>query len=790
MSKFVCFHGHFYQPPREDPWLEQIEFQETALPYHDWNERITAECYLPNAYARRLDSEGFIIEILNNYEEISFNFGPTLLRWFEKHKPDILKKIVQADKKSCFYYNGHGNAIAQVYNHIIMPLATTKDKITQIRWGIEAFKYFFGRSPEGMWLPETAVDNETLALMAKEGIKFTILAPKQALKIRPLSSKDEKIWCQVEENTLDIAQPYRCYPTKDTSIDIFFYHGPLSHGIAFGNLLHSGEIFAKQIEAAFSKDEGLISIVTDGETFGHHWKFGEMALAYAIYYFSHHSDIKLTNFSYFLSQFPPKYEVVIKENTAWSCAHGLGRWERDCGCCTGFHPEWHQKWRRPFRDALNWLRDKIHSFFEEIGSQYFHDPWAARDDYIKIVLNPSFETKEEFWQKHSNYLPQKEKTKALKLLEMQYYSQLMFTSCGWFFDDISGLEAKQNLRYAARAIQLAKDFNLDLEKGFLKILKKAKSNLPEYGDGAQIYQKQIRPHLYDFQRIAVHFSFNHLLKEPLSKTSFYTLNVEVKKHEIYKTGGNSLLFEHLLITHQRTEEKKEFLTVILHLGGLDLIGTAFSTLNETIVENYKKLFQELAFYQIKAKLEKFSNCYKIQNIFLDDRRKLALKLLKDKLETFENTYASFYQENKSLMLSLKQLHIPLPEGFLAIAKTVLSKEAYKECQKKLLGKKNYFKEVLEEAKMLGLKLDTLDIKNLLEDYIKTNLKKIKETFDFNVIKQIQNALDLYQSLSPQLDLCHIQNDFWDTIISLKAQLNILPKAIISLGEKLKFRLEI
>ncbi|HDD35339.1 MAG TPA: DUF3536 domain-containing protein, partial [Candidatus Desulfofervidus auxilii] len=376
MSRFVCIHGHFYQPLREDPWLEEVGFQETALPYHDWNERIATECYLPNAYARRLDGRGFIINIINNYEWINFNFGPTLLCWLEKHKPEILNKIIQADKKSCLRFNGHGNAIAQAYNHIIMPLADTQDKITQIKWGIETFKYFFKRPPQGMWLPETAVDNETLVLMAKEGIKFTILSPRQALKIRPISS-ESTIWCEVNEHTLDITQPYRCYPNKNVAIDIFFYHGPLSHGIAFGNLLHSGEVFAKQIENAFFKD-GIIALATDGETFGHHWKFGEMALAYVIEYFIHHPEIKLTNFSYFLSKFPPKYEVVIKENTSWSCAHGIRRWKEDCGCSTGLHPGWHQRWRKPLRDAFNWLREKVYNFFRERANNFFYNPWAAR----------------------------------------------------------------------------------------------------------------------------------------------------------------------------------------------------------------------------------------------------------------------------------------------------------------------------------------------------------------------------------------------------------------------------
>ncbi|MCD6320226.1 MAG: DUF3536 domain-containing protein [Candidatus Desulfofervidaceae bacterium] len=793
MTKYVCIHGHFYQPPREEPWLEEIEFQESAFPYHDWNERITAECYFPNAYARRVDENGFILEIVNNYKGISFNFGPTLLLWLKTHKPALLQKIIEADKQSCVLYNAHGNAIAQVYNHVIMPLANTRDKITQVKWGIEAFKYFFGRHPEGMWLAETAVDNETLAIMAKEGIKFTILAPRQAAQVRPLAPEKpgtHSIWCPVDETTLDITHPYRCHPSKDTAIDIFFYHGPLSQGVSFGGLLQNGDLLARQIEAAFYKDgTQLVSIATDGETYGHHWKFSEMALAYLIYYFSHHPQIKLSNFSHFLAQFPPAYEVMIKENTSWSCVHGVGRWERDCGCNTGAHPEWNQKWRKPLRETLNWLRDEIELLFEKEGSRYFHDPWAARNDYIKIILNPSAEVKATFWSKHGHSrLNREEKITALKLLEMQYYAQLMFTSCGWFFDDISGLEPRQNLHYAARVIQLAQDFGMNLEEGFLWRIKEAKSNLPEYGNGAQIYRTLIKPYIYNFERLAVHFSFNHISETPPSRTRFYTVEVEVKEHAPHQAGGCLLLFNHLVLTHRRTEETKELLSTALHLGGLDLLGAVSPPTMDSRKE-LEKLFADLSFYEIKDRLESLPFHYGIHDIFFDDRRKLALSLVDDKLQGFQNTYASFYEENKGLMFALKGLHIPLPPVFLAIAQNVLEEKFFQEYQKELAGQKNQLQELLKEAKTLGIEANSEKIKILLEDFIKENLEEILRTLDINRVKVIHHALSLCQACAPHINLWAIQNIFWNALPRLRAHYKPLPDEIISLGRQLKFKLE-
>ncbi|HYE72224.1 MAG TPA: glycoside hydrolase, partial [Blastocatellia bacterium] len=322
MNRYVCIHGHFYQPPRENPWLEAIELQDSAYPYHDWNERITGECYAPNAASRLLDGEDRITEIVNNYARISFNFGPTLLTWMEKHAPETYQALLEADRESRKLFSGHGSAIAQVYNHIIMPLANERDKITQIIWGMRDFTARFGRQPEGMWLAETAVDIPTLELLAAHGIKFTILAARQAGRVRPVNSEH---WVDVSNGRVDPKMPYLCRLPSGSTISLFLYDGPISQSIAFEGLLMNGEILANRLLGAFTEQtqSQLVHIATDGETYGHHHRYGDMALAYCLRFLESHGLAKITIYGEYLEKFPPTHEVEILENTSWSCAHGI-----------------------------------------------------------------------------------------------------------------------------------------------------------------------------------------------------------------------------------------------------------------------------------------------------------------------------------------------------------------------------------------------------------------------------------------------------------------------------------
>ncbi|MCX6572828.1 MAG: DUF3536 domain-containing protein, partial [Candidatus Aminicenantes bacterium] len=437
MSRFICIHGHFYQPPRANAWLEEIEVQDSAAPYHDWNERVSAECYAPNSAARILGARDRIVDIVNNYASISFDAGPTLLSWLERANPEVYRAILEADRTARDRFHGHGTAMAQAYNHIIMPLATSRDKRTQILWGIRDFESRFGRRPEGMWLPETAVDLESLDIMAEHGILYTVLAPHQAAEVRELGGG---AWTDVGGGRVDPKRPYLCRLPSGRTIALFFYDGPISHDLAFGDVLRNGVKFAERLVAAFSGAGGraeLVHIATDGESYGHHHRFGEMALAYALHHIEKNGLAEVTVYGDYLERFSPTDEIRIVENTSWSCGHGVERWRSDCGDCSGMQPAWNQKWRAPLREAMIWLGDRAAEVFEAGLGAYAPDPWAVRDDYIRLILDRSPGSVEAFFADHIRRpLSPTDKVRVLKLLELARHAMLIFTSDGWFFDDI------------------------------------------------------------------------------------------------------------------------------------------------------------------------------------------------------------------------------------------------------------------------------------------------------------------------------------------------------------------
>ncbi len=482
--RFVCIHGHFYQPPRENPWTGEIELQPSAALFHDWNQRVSAECYLPNARVLIPDPGGRVVRLLNNYRHLSHNFGPTLLAWLEQAEPETYRAIIQSDAEARTRFSGHGPAIAQCYNHVIMPLANSRDKRTQVVWGLRDFEHRYQRKPEGMWLPETAVDVETLDIMAELGIKFTILAPHQ---IRPAKSPEPR------PLTPDPHPPCSVRLPSGRVIAVFVYDAGIAADIAFGNLLKDADRLCQRLMTAFSADDHdqLVHVATDGETYGHHHAGGDHALARCLRRIQTDDDAKLTVYGEYLEQHPPVQDAQINEGTSWSCAHGVERWRADCGDNSGSHPGWNQKWRAALREALDWVRDRLSGFYESRIGQLVSDPWLARDDYIDIILDPRPERIREYAARHAGTeLHSDERAQVIKLLQLQRLAMLMFTSDAWFFDDISGLEPVQNLSYAARAIQLAQELGSgDFQPGFLDILTRAKSNLPDQGTGADIYRR-------------------------------------------------------------------------------------------------------------------------------------------------------------------------------------------------------------------------------------------------------------------------------------------------------------
>lgn len=497
---YVTIHGHFYQPPRENPWTNEIEVQPSSVPYHDWNERIFYECYLPNSMAEIKNEYGRIVKLVNNYEYLNFNFGPTLLQWIKEKYLNVYNRIIEADKLSIEKHNGHGNAIAMCYNHIIMPLANEQDKITQVKWGIKDFIHHFGRAPEAIWLPETAVNYSTIDVLISEGMKYIILDVSQALAYREIGNRK---WMNVSTGSLNPQHPYRCYSktNHEKYIDIFFYDGPISKAVAFEKVLSNSFDLLNKIESALAPvydGDRLVSIATDGETFGHHKKFADMTLAYFFDEIAPKHKLNIVNFSEYLASHPPVHEVKIKtgkndEGTSWSCPHGIKRWYSDCGCGSG--DGWNQKWRLPLRNALNWLRDELIIVYETEGKKYFKDIWNARNDYIDIILNQSENAAIEFFNNNViRVLSSEEINTCRKLLEMQKNSMFMFTSCGWFFSEISGLEATQILQYAAKAIELAEDVSgIHLEEQFTDKLELAISNVDKYKNGKGVWEKLVKP---------------------------------------------------------------------------------------------------------------------------------------------------------------------------------------------------------------------------------------------------------------------------------------------------------
>jgi hypothetical protein len=487
MDRALCIHGHFYQPPREDPWLGRILPEGSAAPSRHWNERICRESYAPLARARRLDGSGRILELFNCYEWMSFNAGPTLLSWMARSAPETYARILEADRESAKRL-GHGNALAQIYHHVIMPLASDLDKELEVAWAVEDFRARFGRDPEGMWLSETAVDTPTLEVLAASGIRFTILAPSQATAV----SDDGANWRGVDAGSLDIRRPYKVALPSGREMAVFFYHGPLSQAVAFERLLADGEQFFRRLSGAAG--EGLLSLATDGETYGHHFTFGEMALAYVLDQARSGRDgLTLTNYATFLEADWPRRFVRIREASAWSCAHGVERWRSDCGCTTGGHPGYNQKWRAPLREALNLLKARLDAHFFAMGKPLFADARQALVAYGKVLagsLTPDAFEAAQFAPK----LSKAARGTAWKLMSMQAWGLSSFASCAWFFDEISRLEPVNGLTFALRATELARATGMaDPEPEVTAILAKARSNDPEMGNGADIWEHMVRP---------------------------------------------------------------------------------------------------------------------------------------------------------------------------------------------------------------------------------------------------------------------------------------------------------
>jgi alpha-amylase/alpha-mannosidase (GH57 family) len=771
MERYICIHSHFYQPPRENAWLEYTELQDSAYPYHDWNERVTAECYAPNAASRILDEENHITQIVNNYAKISFNFGPTLLTWMQNNSPDVYNAILDADRDSQQNFSGHGSALAQAYNHMILPLANRRDRYTQILWGIRDFEHRFGRKPEGMWLPETAVDLETLDILAEQGLKFTILAPHQAGRVRQIGAD---AWSDVGEAKIDPTMAYKLQLSSGRELSLFFYDGPISRSVAFEDLLKSGEDFGRRLADAFSDERTwpqLVHIATDGETYGHHRRFADMALAYALNFIETNNLAKVTNYGEYLEKHPPTHEVEIIENTSWSCTHGIERWRSDCGCNSGRHPKWNQSWRAPLRQALDWLRDSIAPGYEEKARQFLKDPWASRDGYIEVVLDRSPENVQRFFSQHANReLSESDRITALKLLELQRHAMLMYTSCGWFFDDLSRIETVQIIQYAGRVVQLAAELLGDeTESHFLELLQAAKSNMPEQGDGRTIYERYVKPAMVDLTKVAAHYAVSSLFEEYGKEVKLYCYHVDAEDYQTSECGKARLAVGRARATSEITQESALLSFGVLHLGDHNLNAGVREYQGE---EAYQVMVQETTqtctagdFAEGIRLLDKHfgSSTYSLKSLFRDEQRKVLGYILESTVSEIEAAYRQLYEHHYPPMRFLTELGGPVPKAFHSAAELILNIDLHRAVSSSTLDIENV-RNLFDTAKSWQVDLDTdgigYDLKENLEQMI-SNLLNASE--DTAILGNLLDAVALARSLPFAVDLWKVQNVYWQML---------------------------
>ncbi|MFC1909255.1 DUF3536 domain-containing protein [Chloroflexota bacterium] len=765
MDKYICIHGHFYQPPRENAWLEGVEMQDSAYPYHDWNERVTAECYAPNTASRILDSEDFITQIVNNYAKISFNIGPTLLAWMEAKTPDVYQAILNADKESQLNFSSHGSALAQAYNHMIMPLANYRDKYTQVLWGIRDFEHHFGRKPEGMWLPETAVDLETLDILAEQGIRFTILAPHQASQVRQIGTDN---WQDVSDATIDPTMAYELNLPSGRKLNLFFYDGPISRNVAFEDILKSGADFANRLAETFSKERPwpqLLHIATDGETYGHHHRFGDMALAFALDHIETNGLARITNYGEYLEKHPPTHEVQISENTSWSCSHGIDRWWSDCGCNTGRNPKWNQAWRTPLRNALDWLRDTLAPQYEAKAREFLNDPWKARDDYIEVILDRSPENVQRFLEQHrTRELNETEVTSLLKLLELQRHAMLMYTSCGWFFDELSGIETVQVIQYAGKAIQLAEElFGDELEEQFLERLELAKSNIRVHGDGHRIYDKFVKPAMVDLIRVTAHFAISSIFEQYDKQAEIYCYHVDIEDYQTAECGKVKLAAGKAKVTSIITRESSNLSFGVLHLGDQNINAGVREYQGE---EAYQIMVEETThtctiadFPEVIRLLDKHFgiSTYSIKDLFLDEQRKVLDSILSSALSDIEAVYHQVYEHHYPPMRFLSELGNPIPKSFHSAAEFILNSELRKAVSGDTLDLQR-INSLLEDTQTWKVELDTEGLSYSLQHTLEQMMSNLVDTpGDIERLKEMLTGMETTRTVPFAVDLWKVQN---------------------------------
>lgn len=783
MKRFICIHGHFYQPPRENPYFEEVFRQKEASPFHDWNERIYYESYLPNSASRVLDESGRISEILNNYCHLSFNFGPTLTLWLKRKHAELLKLLKAADQDNIKNY-GFGNAIAQAHSHIIMPLARETDIRIQTIWGIRSFENTFERKPSGMWLPETAVDLKTLKILSEEGIKFVILGAHQCEKIKPPNGR----WVNVNEQSLDINRPYKVLLGGDRYIWVFFFHRALSGDLSFGEMLKNGDLMGERLIQETLKTENLPSILLlacDGETFGHHHKFGEMALSRFIKKIKNSKVAEIAPLEYVITFFdhPYAWEASIKENTSWSCSHGLERWREDCGCSTGGEPGWHQKWRAPLREAINFLVEKSDKLFEKLSERIFKDPMRALIEYIDVIEEKI--DKEEFLREHL-YKPERDLTQGLKLLELQRMKMFSQTSCGWFFSDISGIETVQILLYASRCLALYKELSgTDIEPQFKDILRRAPGNKVRFPNGEVVYEKLVIPHVYDKDKLLASAAFLSKVRGRSFKMG--TLTVEAQRLQLPQVGESSIATGEIQVRDTRTNEK--FRSFFIELKFRDLHQLTFlidteqsktQNINERLMQaNISSHRKEETLELIKS-LKPYAT-YDLKALPTDYREEILnfdIGRLKEKLLDIAERV---YRENKDVIKTLRNAEIDVPplirESINLFFENLIqnSLKSYDESSWPY-GYTSVLFSLIEEASSLGASIKLELMAPHLENRFKKLIKLYLESKEEQYLEEIRGIIKIFWNLKLYLNIWKMQNEAYEALKVIESD---------ELNEKLK-----
>jgi alpha-amylase/alpha-mannosidase (GH57 family) len=765
----LVVHGHFYQPPRENPWLDIIEEQDSAAPYHDWNERIYDECYRPNAYSRLLDSKGMITGIHNNYLNMSYNFGPTLFTWLERCHPVTARKVIAADRESAARLDGHGNAVAQVFNHVIMPLASRRDKLTQIRWSKHFFRKRYGRDPEGMWLGETAINMETVLCLIEEKIGYVILSPNQAEAFRRIGDSE---WIHADKQPIDTRRPYRIYPRTSSGeqleghLNIFFFDEGLSKEISFNGLLQDSRALGNRIDGCYDRNNGgsqLVTIATDGETFGHHKPYGDMCLAYFFTSVAPELGITPVNFGYYLTVCPPEYEVSLGdafgEGRSWSCAHGVGRWSRDCGCSTGGQPGWHQKWRGPFRAALEKLQAQIDFHFEARLSTLFTDPWALRDKYIGVMWEPTLSKTAEFLQAQSGKFSFSEELSAeiRRLLEAQKFMQFAFTSCAWFFSDISGIETIQNMAYACRALQLGlpEDSKLPVLEAFMEDLAKAPSNLKDM-DGRKLFERNILPYYHHERLLAFTAAAQQILavkRQSSYEKTVYNLELKsVMSYRIDRTHYDSVAVR---MESGITGESSLWSVLISHGPETELRGWVIPA----------KLMQAGGGRPDTWMSHPDAEEFTLADLFYSSRHDLSDYFLDRMAKDTDHRFHSWMEQNEQNLSVLTRLNYPVPSYCSGPVAYVLQNRWNAQVQKldRVGTEEGVYAEldnICRLEKLYGVELDKKQYALILQNAIVKGLELLLQKPSAKVCDRLKHLLDIVDRFAVPVSKSKLEDIFY------------------------------